>query len=787
MTEEFRAAFQRVLDTAVSQAPEFPSAVHDVFRLSSQVSKDELATAMEALAPVLAECESVAGVAADLAVLAGALVESGAPAGQVGLEVLRQLGSYGQAAVAFMHAWDKTGGGSLPAPHTVTETEEKRVEEVLGDNAPLATVGWWTSQRYGLAAKAMLGDSGVRAAVRGDTSALEGLSQIVRALSTQLSEFGEVRELLRMAEVSRVLVLDRASWRGFRVRFDGLGDNFQLHTLLADALVGKEGRGIPGTRPDPRWSAASRNSPVDPLADVVRGEWDLVGGDGTWVGNEAVPGDIPLVDGERVLVLEPQSLAHSWRAGRRHPHIPGSLEILEEMHPDEAAAWWSRTHPAGSVRHPLAPPIEHDDTGSQRAPRHFGVAAHFAEVDSGPLSTSFDTLSAGPDDASQASGGSEGADGFRDPGRPDALWATDGPDGFRAPHGAPEAGGAADPGEFRAPGGLSGGGATEGSAGTGQPDAVWAADGAAEQGASPEPGGAHSAQGSWADPGSDGFRAPHATPEARGTGGFGATDGSDLPWATDGTDGFRAPHAAPEAHGTGGFQAPRAPEDAQELGASHSAQGSWATDGADGAPAPHAAPEARGTGGSSGFSETVRPDVPWATTGTDEPSGFRAPRAPGATQEPGATHSAQASWADAGSDGYQAPHATPGNGESDVPWATDGTDGPQASGGTAVVGGADGFPSTGESGRADVTHGTPGAAWATDGTAEQNAAPEAEPHPWAAEPPPPAPVPPSAGDGRPPGAHLLPPMPPNVSESHQWAPSWRWPLPPVPRTNRDPG
>ncbi|OOC55995.1 MULTISPECIES: hypothetical protein [Nocardiopsis] len=394
MTEEFRAAFQRVLDTAANQAPDFPAAVHDVFRLSSQVPVEELATALEALAPVLSDTEPLAGIAADLAVLAGALVESGAPAGQVGLEVLRQLGSYGQAAAAFMHAWDKTGGGPPPSPNDVSEADEQRVEEVLGDNAPLATAGWWTSLRYGLAAKAMLGDPGMRAAVRADSSALEGLTQIVHALSTQLSEFVELNELLRMAEADTLLVMERASWRGFRVRFDGIGDNFQLHTLLADALIGKEGRMVPGTRPDPRWTAACLDAPADPLADVVRGEWDLVGGDGTWVGNEAYPGDIPVVDGERVLVLEPQSLTHSWRAGRRHPHITGSLEVVEELSHGEVAAWWSRIHPAGAVRHPMAPPIEHDETGTHRAPRHFGVAAHFAEVDSGPMSAAFKALDA---------------------------------------------------------------------------------------------------------------------------------------------------------------------------------------------------------------------------------------------------------------------------------------------------------------------------------------------------------------------------------------------------------
>src|SRR5699024_4112581 len=113
-------------------------------------------------------------------------------------------------------------------------------------------------------------------------------------------------------------------------------------------------------------------------------------------GNETHPADIPLLDGERVLVLEPQTLSHSWRAGRRHPHIPGSLQVLEELPPGEATAWWSRIHPAGSVRHPMAPDMESDDTGTHLPPRHFGVAAHFAEIDSGPMSSAFSTLAGAP-------------------------------------------------------------------------------------------------------------------------------------------------------------------------------------------------------------------------------------------------------------------------------------------------------------------------------------------------------------------------------------------------------
>lgn len=354
--DEFRAAFQNVLDAAATQAPHFPAAVHEVFRLAPHVPAEERIIALDALAPVLRDSEPAAGIAADLAVLAGALVEAGAPAGQTGLEVLRQLGSYGKAAGAFLQAWQQTGGGTPPPPLEVTEAEEKRVTAVLEELAALATMGWWASERYGLAARTMLTDSYVRAAVRADAEALQELTRIAGELSAQLPEYAEVHELLRMSAADTVLVLDRASGRGFRVRFDGIADNSQLHTLLADALIGPEGREIPGTRPDPRWVAAARDTDVDPRADIVGGAWDLVGGDGTWVGNEQAPADIPLVEGERVLVLEGASLPHSWRAGRRHPHIIGRLEVQEEIDPEEAALWWAQAPAAGTVRHPVAPP-----------------------------------------------------------------------------------------------------------------------------------------------------------------------------------------------------------------------------------------------------------------------------------------------------------------------------------------------------------------------------------------------------------------------------------------------
>ncbi|PSK98909.1 hypothetical protein CLV63_104133 [Murinocardiopsis flavida] len=358
MIAEFRAAFQELIDASVAADPRyFAPAVHKVYQMASQVPMEEREQALKVLGPIFAGGYLTPGVAADLSVVAGALVEIGTRPGDTGAEVLRITRTTGQSAAVFLHAWKETGGGTPPEPEQVTDAEEERVARTLGDNAPGATMAWWTARRYGLAAKTMLSDGGVRAAVRSDPELGAELVAIANQLSGALTEFGEVRALLRMAEATSAVVLDRASGRGFRVLFEGIGDNFQLHTLLADALVGGQGRGLAGERPDPRWTASFVDSDPDPAAGVVHGWWNMVTADGSWVWNEGVPADIPMVEGERVLVLEEQPYERTWNAGRVHPQVRGWLDVDEELTPAEAATWWQRVSPSEAAA-PLHSPHE---------------------------------------------------------------------------------------------------------------------------------------------------------------------------------------------------------------------------------------------------------------------------------------------------------------------------------------------------------------------------------------------------------------------------------------------
>ncbi|WP_150239864.1 hypothetical protein [Nocardiopsis quinghaiensis] len=347
MVDEFRAAFQELIDASVATDPQhFPTAVHKVYLLASQIPVAERELALEALTPLLSGDHAAPGIIADLSVVAGALVEMGTDPGPTGVEILHRAHTMGKGAIVFARAWERTGGGTPPDPDTITADAETRVATDLGPDAPSATMCWWTIRRHGLAAKTMLSEPGVRAHLRRTPSLHAELVAIANQLSDLLTEFDEVRALLHMTEATNALVMDRHSGRAFRVLFDGIGDNSQLHTLLADALIGPERQGLHGDPPDPRWVTAFRDGPPDPQAQTVRGWWNLVAHDGTWVWNEGLPAQIPTIDGEHVLILDEQPYPRSWNAARRHPQVRGWLEVEAELDTEEAARWWERVAPA---------------------------------------------------------------------------------------------------------------------------------------------------------------------------------------------------------------------------------------------------------------------------------------------------------------------------------------------------------------------------------------------------------------------------------------------------------
>jgi len=164
--------------------------------------------------------------------------------------------------------------------------------------------------------------------------------------------------LLGVLDDEELLVLYSALGRGYRVRISGVADNFQLHTLLADALIGDPDAGwLPGAPPDPRVAAAARDREVDPAAETAAGAFNLVGWpglrpDGTledeqehsshWIWGEGAPRDIPAFEGARVVLLGPAPYSRGWNAGRQFPTMPADLRVVEVLDPATVQQWLQR-------------------------------------------------------------------------------------------------------------------------------------------------------------------------------------------------------------------------------------------------------------------------------------------------------------------------------------------------------------------------------------------------------------------------------------------------------------
>lgn len=128
---------------------------------------------------------------------------------------------------------------------------------------------------------------------------------------------------------------------GFRLTMSGIGDNYQLHTLLADRLIGDPARGLlPGEPPSPSWVAAATTAPSRrPPDDPIMRRFRLFDGTGAYIYPEGVPADIALTGGVRVIVVHPPQGSYAWTGGRTYQHMIPELTLDEILSPAQTHAW----------------------------------------------------------------------------------------------------------------------------------------------------------------------------------------------------------------------------------------------------------------------------------------------------------------------------------------------------------------------------------------------------------------------------------------------------------------
>jgi hypothetical protein len=158
-----------------------------------------------------------------------------------------------------------------------------------------------------------------------------------------------------------LLVLHPALGKGFRVWVSGIATGRQLHTLLADALIGDPAQGLlPGTRPDPRVVALARGQPARTVdtsglsahPDVcllnllswhhLRPDGALKPGTVTLLWPSSTLAEIVPFEGLRVVLLGPPAMQLAWSTAREFRHMAAEVRLLEILDAATVRAWLAR-------------------------------------------------------------------------------------------------------------------------------------------------------------------------------------------------------------------------------------------------------------------------------------------------------------------------------------------------------------------------------------------------------------------------------------------------------------
>jgi hypothetical protein len=354
--------FSKPKRTLVDACADFVTAVHDrderalqkaIKAVAGVVERTEQAE-LDAAAQVVAHSLGAVslGDGVPLAKLSAGLVEAGADPTTALDAAASQVVAGLDRASAFPAMWREIGGGDdLPDPEhgdkipTVLARLATAANEhgYNPDNARDLASAWFSVNEWIPALLLPLQDRRGRAALPGR----DRLTAAAHAAPKQIDAAHWLYGLLQVLDDEQLCVIHRESGRGYKVTIGGIGDNFQLHTLLAATLIGDPAQGfIAGTPPRPAWIAAATNGEIMPNGGV-RGQFNLVDAFGDWIWNEGRPIDIPLMDGRRVVVIDPPPYDRGWNAGRVYPLMPPSIRLDGVMSAQEAAYWAGSVAPDG--------------------------------------------------------------------------------------------------------------------------------------------------------------------------------------------------------------------------------------------------------------------------------------------------------------------------------------------------------------------------------------------------------------------------------------------------------
>ncbi|MCP2168084.1 hypothetical protein [Goodfellowiella coeruleoviolacea] len=350
---------------ADQDAAAIAEAIGPLWHATEQAGDEELSAVLARVSGAVAVVPGELG--GTLAMLCGGLIERGAEPSPLAAPLAVGLARTITSATGFAAHWQAVSDDyELPGPedgppafravmaHLVERNDALREQGRGAEALPTERIAelaeaWFTLPTWLTPATSLLQLS---PAARADMAAQPQLTSAVAAAGESVPNLGFLTKLLAVLDGERLIVLHRESGRGYQLTIGGVGDNFQLHTLLAATLSGPVEAGLlaeDGVRPDPSWVASATDGPLEPAVAPIRGQFNLVAADGEWIFNEGVPADIPVLDGHRVVVLDPPTYARSWNIGRLFPMMRPSVVLDRVMPADEAAGWLARIAPPQPV------------------------------------------------------------------------------------------------------------------------------------------------------------------------------------------------------------------------------------------------------------------------------------------------------------------------------------------------------------------------------------------------------------------------------------------------------
>ena len=330
---------------------------------AQECEPDELTAAVEQIVPILGKLH---GTFSSVAVLVGAFVESGAAplslSGVLPERAVRAMDYY----QLFFTAWgEATGGQPLPDRNgspTMTEVVDTLVADakrrgLSEDAARSIALSWFDLEHWLKPMITLMAIREFRDAMTHRDEVRAGAAAITKGAAS--AEW--VHGLALVLDDEPLIVLDPVSGSGFRLTISGVGDNFQLHTLVADRVTGAPEQGLlAGVPPEPAWVTAATDGapgPFSPEVPILR-RFRMFDGHGAYIYPEGRPSDIEPLDGTRVVVLHPPNGNYGWQNGRTYSHMTPTVTLDQVMTQAGAADWLARISPARETDMMASPPRE---------------------------------------------------------------------------------------------------------------------------------------------------------------------------------------------------------------------------------------------------------------------------------------------------------------------------------------------------------------------------------------------------------------------------------------------